>query len=309
MLLTCQNIQKSFGEKTILDQISFHIEEREKVALIGSNGAGKTTLLRIIRRELEPDGGQIVLAKGASLGYLAQHQDVQGGRTIYQELLKEKQYLLDIEEKMRQMEQAMKQAKGEALEKLMDTYASLTQKFEQNNGYACQSEVTGVLKGLGFSEGDFHRPIANLSGGQKTRVALGCLLLGKPDILLLDEPTNHLDMDSIVWLETYLLNYPGAVLIVSHDRYFLDRIVTRVVELEQGKAMAFSGNYTAFSQKKAQVREAQVRAYQNQQQEIRHQEEVIAKLKSFNREKSIRRAESREKKLDKITLLDRPVME
>ncbi len=309
MLLTCQNIQKSFGEKTILDQISFHIEEREKVALIGSNGAGKTTLLRIIRRELEPDGGQIVLAKGASLRYLAQHQDVQGGRTIYQELLKEKQYLLDIEEKMRQMEQAMKQAKGEALEKLMDTYASLTQKFEQNNGYACQSEVTGVLKGLGFSEGDFHRPIANLSGGQKTRVALGCLLLGKPDILLLDEPTNHLDMDSIVWLETYLLNYPGAVLIVSHDRYFLDRIVTRVVELEQGKAMAFSGNYTAFSQKKAQVREAQVRAYQNQQQEIRHQEEVIAKLKSFNREKSIRRAESREKKLDKITLLDRPVME
>ncbi len=309
MLLTCQNIQKSFGEKTILDQISFHIEEREKVALIGSNGAGKTTLLRIIRRELEPDGGQIVLAKGASLGYLAQHQDVQGGRTIYQELLKEKQYLLDIEEKMRQMEQAMKQAKGEALEKLMDTYASLTQKFEQNNGYACQSEVTGVLKGLGFSEGDFHRPIANLSGGQKTRVALGCLLLGKPDILLLDEPTNHLDMDSIVWLETYLLNYPGAGLIVSHDRYFLDRIVTRVVELEQGKAMAFSGNYTAFSQKKAQVREAQVRAYQNQQQEIRHQEEVIAKLKSFNREKSIRRAESREKKLDKITLLDRPVME
>ena len=307
MLLTCQNIQKSFGEKTILDQISFHIEEREKVALIGSNGAGKTTLLRIIRRELEPDGGQIVLAKGASLGYLAQHQDVQGGRTIYQELLKEKQYLLDIEEKMRQMEQAMKQAKGEALEKLMDTYASLTQKFEQNNGYACQSEVTGVLKGLGFSEGDFHRPIANLSGGQKTRVALGCLLLGKPDILLLDEPTNHLDMDSIVWLETYLLNYPGAVLIVSHDRYFLDRIVTRVVELEQGKAMAFSGNYTAFSQKKAQVREAQVRAYQNQQQEIRHQEEVIAKLKSFNREKSVKRAESREKMLSKIQVLDKPV--
>ncbi|MCI8814051.1 MAG: ABC-F family ATP-binding cassette domain-containing protein, partial [Lachnospiraceae bacterium] len=293
MLLTCQNIQKSFGEKTILDQISFHIEEREKVALIGSNGAGKTTLLRIIRKELEPDDGQVVLAKGASLGYLAQHQDVESGRTIYQELLKEKQYLLDMEEKMRQTELAMKQAEGEALEKLMNAYASLTQQFEQNNGYACQSEVTGVLKGLGFSEEDFHKQIANLSGGQKTRVALGCLLLGKPDVLLLDEPTNHLDMDSIVWLETYLLNYPGAVLIVSHDRYFLDRIVTRVVELEQGKAMTFSGNYTAFSQKKAQVREAQMRAYENQQQEIRHQEEVIAKLKSFNREKSIRRAESR----------------
>ncbi|MCI9546578.1 MAG: ABC-F family ATP-binding cassette domain-containing protein [Lachnospiraceae bacterium] len=309
MLLTCQNIQKSFGEKTILDQISFHIEEREKVALIGSNGAGKTTLLRIIRKELEPDDGQVVLAKGASLGYLAQHQDVESGRTIYQELLKEKQYLLDMEEKMRQTELAMKQAEGEALEKLMNAYASLTQQFEQNNGYACQSEVTGVLKGLGFSEEDFHKQIANLSGGQKTRVALGCLLLGKPDVLLLDEPTNHLDMDSIVWLETYLLNYPGAVLIVSHDRYFLDRIVTRVVELEQGKAMTFSGNYTAFSQKKAQVREAQMRAYENQQQEIRHQEEVIAKLKSFNREKSIRRAESREKKLDKITLLEKPVME
>ncbi len=309
MLLTCQNIQKSFGEKTIVDQISFHIEEREKVALIGSNGAGKTTLLRIIRKELEPDDGQVVLAKGASLGYLAQHQDVESGRTIYQELLKEKQYLLDMEEKMRQTELAMKQAEGEALEKLMNAYASLTQQFEQNNGYACQSEVTGVLKGLGFSEEDFHKQIANLSGGQKTRVALGCLLLGKPDVLLLDEPTNHLDMDSIVWLETYLLNYPGAVLIVSHDRYFLDRIVTRVVELEQGKAMTFSGNYTAFSQKKAQVREAQMRAYENQQQEIRHQEEVIAKLKSFNREKSIRRAESREKKLDKITLLEKPVME
>lgn len=309
MLLTCQNIQKSFGEKTILDQISFHIEEREKVALIGSNGAGKTTLLRIIRKELEPDDGQVVLAKGASLGYLAQHQDVESGRTIYQELLKEKQYLLDMEEKMRQTELAMKQAEGEALEKLMNAYASLTQQFEQNNGYACQSEVTGVLKGLGFSEEDFHKQIANLSGGQKTRVALGCLLLGKPDVLLLDEPTNHLDMDSIVWLETYLLNYPGAVLIVSHDRYFLDRIVTRVVELEQGKAMTFSGNYTAFSQKKAQVREAQMRAYENQQQEIRHQEEVIAKLKSFNREKSIRRAESREKKLDKITLLEKPVTE
>ncbi len=309
MLLTCQNIQKSFGEKTILDRVSFHIEEREKAALIGSNGAGKTTLLRIIRKELEPDGGHVVLAKGASLGYLAQHQDVQGGRTIYQELLKEKQYLLDIEEKMRRTEADMKQAKGAALEKLMDTYADLTQRFEQNNGYACQSEVTGVLKGLGFSQEDLHKQISDLSGGQKTRVALGCLLLGKPDILLLDEPTNHLDMDSIVWLETYLLNYPGAVLIVSHDRYFLDRIVTRVIELEQGKAMAFSGNYTAFSQKKAQVREAQYRAYQSQQQEIRHQEEVIAKLRSFNREKSIRRAESREKKLDKITPLEKPVLE
>ncbi len=309
MLLTCQNIQKSFGEKNILDQVSFHIEEREKVALIGSNGAGKTTLLRIIRKELEPDGGQAVLAKGVSLGYLAQHQDVHSGRTIYQELLKEKQYLLNIEEKMRQTELDMKQASGDALEKLMNTYASLTQQFEQNNGYACQSEVTGVLKGLGFSEQDFHKQISTLSGGQKTRVSLGCLLLGKPDILLLDEPTNHLDMDSIVWLETYLINYPGAVLIVSHDRYFLDRIVTRVIELEYGKSMTFSGNYTAFSQKKAQVREAQIRAYQNQQQEIRHQEEVIAKLKSFNREKSIRRAESREKKLDKIPLLEKPVIE
>ncbi len=309
MLLTCQNIQKSFGEKTILDQVSFHIEEREKAALIGNNGAGKTTLLRIIRRELDPDGGQVTLAKGASLGYLAQHQDVQGGRTIYQELLKEKQYLLDIEEKMRQTELAMKQAEGEALQKLMDTYASLTQRFEQNNGYACQSEVTGVLKGLGFSEEEFHKQTADLSGGQKTRVALGCLLLGKPDILLLDEPTNHLDMDSIVWLETYLLNYPGAVLIVSHDRYFLDRIVTRVIELEQGKALSFTGDYTAFGQKKAQVREAQYRAYQNQQREIHHQEEVIAKLKSFNREKSIRRAESREKKLEKITPLEKPILE
>ncbi len=309
MLLACQNIQKSFGENIILDHISFHIEEREKVALIGCNGAGKTTLLKIILKELEPDGGETVLAKGASMGYLAQHQDMKSSRTIYQEVLKEKQYLLDMEEKMRQTELAMKQADEEALAKLMDTYASLTQQFEQNNGYACQSEVTGVLKGLGFQEGDFHRSISTLSGGQKTRVSLACLLLGKPDILLLDEPTNHLDMDAIVWLETYLSNYPGAVLIVSHDRYFLDKIVTRVVELEQGKSMTFTGNYSAFSAKKAQVREAQYKAWQNQQQEIRRQEEVIAKLKSFNREKSIRRAESREKQLDKMELLEKPAME
>ncbi len=309
MLLTCQNIQKSFGEKTILDQVSFHIEEREKTALIGCNGAGKTTLLRIIRRELEPDSGQVVMAKGTSLGYLAQHQDMHSSRTIYQEVLKEKQYLLDMEEKMRQTELAMKQADEETLEKLMNTYASLTQQFELNNGYACQSEVTGVLKGLGFAEDDFHKSITTLSGGQKTRVSLACLLLNKPDILLLDEPTNHLDMDAIVWLETYLSNYPGAVLIVSHDRYFLDKVVTRVVELEQGKSMTFTGNYSSFSQKKAQVREAQYKAWQNQQQEIQHQEEVIAKLKSFNREKSIRRAESREKQLDKMVLLEKPVME
>lgn len=306
MILSCQNITKSFGEVSILREASFHIEEHEKAALIGNNGAGKTTLLRIILKELSADSGQVVLAKDKSMGYLAQYQDVQGHRSIYDELLSEKQYLLDIEKRLRSLEDEMKERTGEELSSLMNTYTNLTHRFEQENGYALQSEITGVLKGLGFSEEDFTKEISTLSGGQKTRVALGKLLLSKPDILLLDEPTNHLDMDSIAWLETYLMNYPGAVLIVSHDRYFLDRVVTKVIEIENGSVMSFPGNYTSFGLKKAQVRDAQYKAYLNQQQEIKHQQAVIAKLKSFNREKSIRRAESREKMLDKIDLLEKP---
>lgn len=309
MILACQNIHKAFGENLILENASFHIEEREKAALIGNNGAGKTTLLRLIIKELPADSGEVILAKDKTLGYLAQYQEVATDLTVYDELLTTKQHILDLEDQIRQLERRMKHAAGSELESMMDTYTRLTHSFELENGYAYRSEVTGVLKGLGFEEADFQKQVSTLSGGQKTRVALGKLLLSQPDILLLDEPTNHLDMDSIRWLETYLLNYPGAVLIVSHDRYFLDRVVTKVVEIENAQIRTYMGNYSDYSEKKAQIRDAQYKAYLNQQQEIRHQKAVIAKLRSFNREKSIRRAESREKMLDKIQVLDKPVME
>ena len=307
MILSCQGICKSFGEKVILQNASFHIEEREKAALIGNNGAGKTTLLRIIMNELPADEGQTVLMKDKKIGYLAQYQDIQGHRTIYEELLTTKQYIIDMETRMRSIEAEMNQAEGEVLERLMNTYTRLTHEFELENGYAYKSELTGVLKGLGFAEEDFDKQVATLSGGQKTRVALGKLLISKPDILLLDEPTNHLDMESISWLETYLLNYPGAVFIVSHDRYFLDKVVTKVIEIEAGQVQMFSGNYSAYAVKKAQLRDAQYKAWLNQQRDIKHQEAVITKLKSFNREKSIRRAESREKMLNKIQRIDKPL--
>ena len=306
MILACQNIEKSFGGMNLIHDASFHIEEREKAALVGINGAGKSTMLRIIMQEIPADSGEIILSRGKSIGYLAQHQELDSALTIYDSLLQGKQHILDMELHMREIEKQMKHASGEELERLMETYSRLTHEFEMENGYAYKSELVGVLKGLGFPESDFEKEISTLSGGQKTRVALGRLLLSKPDIILLDEPTNHLDMDSISWLETYLLNYPGAVLIVSHDRYFLDRIVTKVIDIDNGKVSTFTGNYSAYSEKKAQLRRDAYQAYLNQQQEIRHQEEVIAKLKQFNREKSIKRAESREKMLDKIEVLEKP---
>ena len=306
MILACQNIEKSFGGMNLIHDASFHIEEREKAALVGINGAGKSTLLRIIMQEIPADSREVILSRGRTIGYLAQHQELDSALTIYDSLLQVKQHILDMELHMRRTEKQMKHAQGEELDRLMETYSRLTHEFEMENGYAYKSELVGVLKGLGFPESDFEKEISTLSGGQKTRVALGRLLLSKPDIILLDEPTNHLDMDSISWLETYLLNYPGAVLIVSHDRYFLDRIVTKVIDIDNGKVSSFSGNYSAYSEKKAQLRRDAYQAYLNQQQEIKHQEEVIAKLKQFNREKSIKRAESREKMLDKIEVIEKP---
>lgn len=306
MILACQNIEKSFDGELLLHDVNFHIEEREKAALIGINGAGKSTLLKIIVGEISPDEGQVILAKGKTIGYLAQHQEISSQLSIYDSLLEMKQHVLDMERGMRELEEEMKHAEGENLSRIMESYSRLTQKFEQENGYAYKSEITGVLKGLGFEEKDFDKMVSTLSGGQKTRVALGRLLLSSPDIILLDEPTNHLDMESISWLETYLLNYPGAVFIVSHDRYFLDKVVTKIIELDNTKATVFSGNYSAYSEKKAQLRKAAYQAFLNQQQEIKHQEEVIAKLRQFNREKSIRRAESREKMLEKIEVLEKP---
>lgn len=306
MILSCQNISKAFVENQVLKNVSFHIEDHEKVAIVGINGAGKTTLLRIIVGEMTPDDGQVVLAKDKTLGYLAQNSTVDTSHTIYEELLSVKADLLRLEEKIRECENNMKHADGDALEDLMKQYTSLTHAFETGGGYLYRSELVGVLKGLGFTEDEFSKPVATLSGGQKTRVALGRLLLQNPDLIILDEPTNHLDMNSIAWLETYLLNYKGAVLIVSHDRYFLDRIAGKVIEIDQSKATTFMGNYSDYAIKKEQLRVAAWNAYMNQQREIKHQEEVIEKLKSFNREKSIKRAESREKMLDKIEVIEKP---
>lgn len=307
MILSCNNISKSFGTDIIIKSCSFNIEDHEKAAIVGINGAGKSTLLKIITGEEPADTGIVTLAKDKTLGYLAQQQDLQSDRSIYDELLSVKQYILDMESELRRIEAAMNSASGDELEALMNRYTNLNHEFEMNNGYAYKSEITGVLKGLGFAEEDFSLHVNTLSGGQKTRVSLGKLLLSKPDIIMLDEPTNHLDMESISWLENYLLNYNGAVLIVAHDRYFLDKIVSKVIEIDNGDCTVFSGNYTDYASKKAILRNMKLKEYLNQQRDIKHQEEVIAKLKQFNREKSIKRAESREKMLDKMEVVDKPV--
>lgn len=306
MILSCQNISKAFNEVPVLKEVSFHLEDYDKAAIVGLNGAGKTTLLRIIVGEIAPDHGLVTLSKDKTIGYLAQDQAVSSQNTIYEELLTAKSDVIEMESRIRSLELAMKQTSGRELEELMETYTRLTHSFELANGYAYQSEVTGILKGLGFTEEEFSKKISTLSGGQKTRVALGKLLLQKPDLIILDEPTNHLDLNSIAWLETYLLNYKGAVLIVSHDRYFLDRIAGKIIEIDQTKATTFLGNYSDYAVKKEQLRSAALNAYLKQQQEIKHQEEVIEKLRSFNREKSIKRAESREKALNKMDVLDKP---
>lgn len=306
MILSCNAIYKSFHEEPLLRGVSFHLEAHDKAALIGVNGAGKTTLLKIITGELTPDSGEVYVARDTTVGYLAQYQEMEGDETIYNEVRKAKLPVLEMEVRLRELEKRMKTVSGEEQTALMDSYTALMHEFEMRGGYSCESEITGVLRGLGFTEDDFSRRLSSLSGGQKTRIVLGKLLLDQPDILLLDEPTNHLDMESVVWLENYLINYRGTVLIVSHDRFFLDRIVNRVVEIENGTMQSFSGNYTAFSEKKSIVRKSQIQAWTKQQAEIRHQEEVIAKLRQFNREKSIRRAESREKKLDRMDRLEKP---
>ncbi len=306
MILSCNNISKTFVDNQILKGASFHIEDHEKAAIVGINGAGKTTLLKIIVGDTPADEGLVTFAKDTSFGYLAQHQSVNSSNTIYDELLTVKQEVLDLERKLRETEKAMPNAHGRELEQLMEKYSSLTSRFEDINGYAYKSEINGILKGLGFSENEFDKKIDTLSGGQKTRIALGKLLLQKPDLIMLDEPTNHLDLNSIMWLETYLLNYKGAVVIVSHDRYFLDKIATKIIEIDNGVVTSFNGNYSDYAIQKEHLRAEQMNAYLNQQREIKHHEEVIDKLRQFNREKSIKRAESREKMLDKIERIDKP---
>ena len=281
MILSCQNIQKAFLENHVLKNISFHIEDNEKAAIVGINGAGKSTLLRIIVGEMLPDSGQVILSKGKNIGYLSQNTSLSEEQTIYDTLLSVKNDLIRLEQKIRDTEKAMKGATEEALHDYMEEYSLLTHRFEMSGGYLYKSEVTGVLKGLGFTEEEFDKKIGTLSGGQKTRVALGRLLLLAPDLIILDEPTNHLDLKSIFWLETYLKNYKGAVLLVSHDRFFLDRLATKIIEIDQGISTVFSGNYTDYAAKKEQLRIAKWNAYLNQQQEIRHQEAVITKLRSL----------------------------
>ena len=308
MILACQKIEKAFGGKSVLNNVNFLINEGEKAAVIGINGAGKTTLFKIITGEYEADNGEVIFQKGSTYGYLSQVIDVSSHRSIYEEMLDAKKEIIEMEKKIRQLERDISTLSSEALESAMESYSRLTDRFEKANGYAWKSEITGVLKGLGFDESQFTTPIHTLSGGQKTRVALSRILLMHPDLILLDEPTNHLDMESIRWLETFLSNYRGAVLIVSHDRYFLDKVVDKVIEIERGTSQIFNGNYSAYAEKKKAQRDAQMKLYMNQQQEIHHQEEVITKLRSFNREKSIKRAESREKMLSKLELVDKPVV-
>ena len=308
MILNISNISKSYDGKDILKEISFHVEEREKTALVGVNGAGKSTLLKIISGCEEPDSGQVVISKDKRIGYLAQHQDLTSSSTIFEQLWSVRNDLHLLSDKIRVSEERMADLSGDELHEEMQEYARMTELFEREGGYAYRSEVTGVLKGLGFDESEFGKQVSALSGGQKTRVALGTLLLTSPDILLLDEPTNHLDMHSIEWLETYLINYAGAVLIVSHDRYFLNRVATKVVEIENGRSAVYAGNYDRFSEKKEALRKAAYAAWLNAEREREHQEAVIAKLKQFNREKSIRRAESREKALEKMDRPDKPDM-
>lgn len=307
MILNATNISKSFGSNEIIKDANFLVNEHEKVAIVGVNGAGKTTLLKILTGEEHADSGNVILAKDAKLGYLRQINNVDSTLSIIDELYTVIEHILNMEKRMLEMQERMQHLSGEELEALYSSYTALTHSYELMDGYAAKSKVIGILKGLGFDENDFDRKINTLSGGQKTRVFLAKLLLEEPDIILLDEPTNHLDLRSIEWLESYLLNYKGAVIIVSHDRYFLDKIVSKVIDIENAEVQMYSGNYSDFSAKKQMLLDAKMKEYLNQQQEIKHQEAVITKLKQFNREKSIKRAESRQKQLEKIDRVEAPV--
>lgn len=307
MILSCNHISKSYGVDPILHDCSFFVNDNEKAAIVGNNGTGKSTMMKIIMGELSADEGTVTLSKDKTIGYLAQYQDLSSHNSIYDEVKSVKQNLIDMETRLMEYEKQMSHVTGDELSELMETYTNLEHRFQLLNGYSYKSEIEGVIKGLGFTEEDFHKQIGTLSGGQKTRVALCKLLLEKPDIIMLDEPTNHLDLNSIKWLENYLLNYNGAVLVIAHDRYFLDKIVTKVIEIENHKCHVYDGNYSAFAVKKKEMRQAQMNLYLKQQSEIKHQEEVIARLRSYKQEKFYKRAESREKKLEKMDIIEKPL--
>ena len=306
MLLSCKQLQKSYGIETILADVTFILEENEKAALIGVNGAGKTTLLKMLTGAIQPDEGIISKPRQISVGYLPQIAELTSQNSIYEELLQVFGKLIEMERDMRDLERSMSSLDGVDLEQAMKDYDKLIDRFEDSKGYEYESRVRGVIKGLGFTEDDWGQPVWQLSGGQKTRIALGKLLLTEPDLLLLDEPTNHLDMDSISWLEDYLRAYNQAIIVVSHDRYFMDRIVTKVIEIENKKSRVYNGNYSFYARHKVEDRETAIKRYLDQQKEIRRQEAVIARLKSYNREKSIKQAESKEKRLDMMERVERP---
>ena len=306
MILACSHIKKQFHDETLFSDVTFHINRGERTALVGSNGTGKTTLLKIIVGEQTADGGEATIAKDTTVGYLPQQQGYYSDNTIYDELLSIKSDIVELDKNIREMEQDMQHASGAELEELLQKYHRLQTEFEAKDGYACKSRIMGIINGLGFAGRDVSQCINTLSGGQKTRVALGKLLLLEPDLLILDEPTNHLDLSSIQWLENYLSGYKGSVLVVSHDRFFLDRIAGKVIEIDNGTVTVFTGNYSVYAQKKEQLRNTLRKQYENYQRNIKHQEEVIEKLRSFNREKSIRRAESREKMLEKMAPIEKP---
>ncbi len=301
MILSCSNIKKSFGTTEILKNITFKIENNEKLAIIGVNGAGKSTLMRILANEEEYDSGDIFKPKDATMGYLSQETSLDLHSTIYQSMLDEFQDVIALEARLRKLEEEMQHNQDVYTE-----YDELTHQFQELDGYSYPSWIRRVLIGLGFTEDEFKAPISTMSGGQKTRVSLGKLLLRTPSILLLDEPTNHLDAKAIEWLENYLKGYRKAIIVISHDRYFIDQFCNSILEINHGKSYLYRGNYSFYVQTKNKNMEIEMKHYQNQQKIIKKQEESIAQLKSFNREKSVKRAESKDKQLEKMEMLERP---
>lgn len=309
MILSVTDINLSFVENEILKNISFLINEGEKVALIGDNGSGKSTLLKVIVGEYTPDSGSVIFKKDSKFGYVAQNQNFSSTLTVYEEILQSKKSLIEAENALRRMEENMVNVPENEMDNYMNKYHSATEAFDKNGGYTYKSEINAILKGLMFTEDTYNKSSSLLSGGERTRLMLGKILLEKPELIILDEPTNYLDIKSVEWLENYLSSISSAVLLVSHDRYFINKVATRVMEITNGHLLDFQGNYDEFQVKKEQIIEAQIAAYENQQREIAHQMEVIRKLRSFNREKSIKRAESRVKMLDKIERIEKPVEE
>jgi ATP-binding cassette subfamily F protein 3 len=306
MLLNVSHIYKSFGEDSIIKDATFTVDEGSKVAIVGNNGTGKSTLLKIIVGELPADEGEVTLKKDATMGYLAQYQEDSFGNNILDTVLSAREDLLAMEKRLSDMELQMSSVDQSEMEAFMESYHKLQHQFDLLGGYTFRSEAVGILKGLGFEGDDLTKSMNELSGGQKTRVSLGRLLASTPDLLLLDEPINHLDLNSIMWLEGYLASYKGAVVIVAHDRYFLDKMADHVVDLSYGKTTVYTGNYSSFVAQKELNQLSYERSYEKQQKEIEHQKAVIEKLQSFNREKSIKRAESRKKTLDKMEVMDAP---